>query len=399
MSKSSRKSREEKLSRMNSELKAAVKLKVSENPLRGGITPTQKSFSELILGRKVPTLPSIPLPSIAVLPNIPTSQPQIKTEPEPAPVKTEQQIVNDAMSKSDKQKENILASALENKKYYLQQQAATSQVWFKNTKHEYQYSEFVMITPEMAKDMLDNLWNKDEGNREKKPLLIEAYKRDISNDHWIPTDEAIGINLSKEVYNGQHRLWAIHDSGKSMPMYITWNVLDEAKFFVDTGAIRNISEKLRMVIDPMLGNRTSGFCKAIMRGLNPKVKFTGADIAEFATKYQNLINWVAKHYPIGRAEVQAVLAKAYLWYGPELIEPFCDRLRNIRFTENDPARALYVSLQASKKNSNNTVLVSYRKALNAIDALINNKSLNRVFEKNVDIFEWLPGWEIPDNKA
>lgn len=355
--------------------------------------------TKAVAGTTAPTKPEMPIPKMGAnngtlapvpVPSVPVS-PELKVEAETQAL----------LDQSHHHKDRIWKSAAENKEYYLRKQGedknpAGPKPWFMYPKFDYQYSEFVMLTPVMARTMLDHLWAKDEGNRNKKPALVEAYKRDIMNDRWIPTDEAIGINLSMEIYNGQHRLWAIFESNKPMPIYVTWNVLDEAKFFIESGAIRSLSERLQMVVDPKLGNRTSGFCNAVMRGVSSRVKYTNADIAEFAYKWDKLIEWVSDHYPIGRAEVQAAVAKAYLWHGPELIEPFCRRLRDIDFDDKtDPARALYVSLQHSKQNRSNVALVAYKKTLQAIDALVNKRPLMKVYEKDEDIFQWLPGWEMP----
>lgn len=301
------------------------------------------------------------------------------------------------LERSNQAKLDILRRAKENQDHYIlvQMEDNERKPWFMYPKYTHQYSEFIMINPEMAQVMIDHLWSKDEGNRNFKPTLFEAYRRDIREDHWVPSDEGIGINLAFEVYNGQHRLRAIVAENKEMPMYVTWNVLEEAKFFVDSGAQRNLSERLKMVIETKLGPHTSGFCKAIMRGTNPRAKFTNSEVALFASKWQDLISWIHDHYPKGRAEVQAVLAKAYLWYGPELIEPFCHRLREIKFGDNDPAKALYVSLQISKKNRTNVALLAYKKTLQAINALVNRRAISKLHERDEDIFQWLPGWELP----
>lgn len=376
--------------------------------IRDGIGSRTNSFADLILRRttllqdnakqekKAEGKPEMPEPKVTT--------PAVAVAPVVAPSSSDAETETQALlSQSHHQKERIWKAAEENAAYYLRRQAedasrtgTTGKPWFMYPRYDYQYSEFVMISPLMARTMLDHLWAKDEGNRNKKPALVDAYKRDIVNDRWIPTDEAIGVNLSMEVYNGQHRLWAIFESGKAMPIYVTWNVLDEAKFFIESGAIRSLSERLQMVVDPKLGNRTSGFCKAMMRGLSPRVKFTNADIAEFAYKWDSVLQWVAQHYPIGRAEVQAAIAKAYLWYGPEKIEPFAKRLREIKFPDDgDPAKALYVSLQHAKQNRSNVALVAYKKTLQAIDALMDGRSLLKVYERSEDIFEWGPGWELP----
>lgn len=324
-------------------------------------------------------------------PTIQLAKPAPKTHPVPIP--------DDPLIESTRHKEMIFQEGRENQDFYLKKQAETNGQllpWFHFVKKESQYSEFVMLNTEMTKELLNAVWTVVDGNRNLKVPLKDAYKRDIENERWIPSDESIGIDYEHTVYNGRHRLTALLESGKEWPFYITFNALKEAKFTTDSGAKRNSNEKLRMVVDSKLGNRTTGFCKAIMRGVQSRVRYSEIEIAEFAHKWQSLITWIGEHLPAARAEVQAALAKAYLFYGPEKIEPFCQRLREVKFTEDsDPARALFFTLQRSKVNRTNVTLVAYKKTLQAIDCIINNKGLNRVFEKDDDIFSWQSGWELP----
>ncbi len=412
---SSSRSREKKMRREKLALDRAKTLRGGLGgeivTLKDGEMGRSKSFADRILERvhtlkeppKVAVLPPQPPPKLEMpKPNV-APAPSLIPPPTPVAQPAPQIKVEPLVTQSHNQKELIWKMAQENQDFYLLAQMEDKRPggpkpWFMYPRYPHQYSEFVMLTKEMAKVALEHLWSKDEGNRNKKPALVEAYKRDIDNDRWIPTDEAIGINLSFEVYNGQHRLWAIFESGKPMPMYITWNVLDEAKFFVESGAKRTLAERLKMVVDPPLGNRTSGFCKAIMRGLGTRLKYTDSDIAEFACKWDDLLNWVHTHLPVARAEVQAVVAKAYLWYGPEKIEPFCYRLRELKFPDDgDPAKALFRSLDAAKKNRSNVTLVAYRKTLQAIDALVTGRPISKLHESSDDIFEWQDGWELPPN--
>jgi hypothetical protein len=78
-----------------------------------------------------------------------------------------------------------------------------------------------------------------------------------------------------------------------------------------------------------------------------------------------------------------------LFYGPEVVEPFCQRLREIKFSEDgDPARALFVALQRAKVNRINQSLVAYKKTLEALEAAMAKKPLTKLYERDDDIFQW-----------
>lgn len=316
-----------------------------------------------------------------------------------APVHEITAVGTDPLTDSERHKALIWKEAKENRDYYLRRQADSREKlpWFFYVRKEGQYSEFVMLNTEMSQALLDNIWKTEEGNRPLKIWLKEGHKRDILSGQWIPSDEAIGIDFNHVVYNGRHRMTAMVESKKEWPWYITFNCLEEAKLVVDSGAKRSSVEKLRLVMDTKLGNRTTGFCKAVMRGIQNRVRYTESEIVEFAHKWSELIHWVSVHLPAARAEVQAAVAKAYLWYGGQEIEPFCDRLKNVRFPEDgDPAKALYVALERSKVNRSNQTLVSYKKTLAAIDALMTKRAISKLYEKEEDIFQWQDGWELPN---
>ena len=368
------------------------------NKLTGNVGRT--SVADLILARTRflhPEKPSVQV--VQAQPGPPLTKTPAGDKPGVASPALEKPVAKpDPFITSARHKEMIFREAAENRDFYLMKQMEDGEKlpWFRYVRKESQHSEFVMLTTDMAKALLESIWTETEGNRKLKVWLKDAYKRDIEGDRWIPSDEAIGIDFNGVVYNGRHRLTALVESDKEWPFYVTFNCLEEAKFTVDSGAKRNSAEKLRLVIDTKLGNRTTGFCKAIMKGLQNKVRYTETEIAEFAHKWQDLVAWISTNLPGARAEVQAAVAKAYLWYGPEKIEAFAERLREVKFTEDgDPARALYLALTKAKINRINVALVAYKKTLASVEATMTNKPLSRLYERDEDIFQWQDGWELP----
>lgn len=295
--------------------------------------------------------------------------------------------------------EAIQKEAVANREHYLAVSKQTGKPWFRCLKKEIQYSEFIMLTRDMAEDLKKDLWSVTDGNRKVKRLHVEALQRDIEAGRWLPTHESIAIDVNGQTNDGQHRLTAFLNSSKSeVCFYITFNVLPEAKFAVDSGSKRTTGEKLSMIVDRKWGSKVTGFCRAIMRGINAKVRYTDAEIAEFATTWEPVVEWVMNHCPKAAAEIQAAIAKMYIFYGPDLIVDFCDRLKNVRFVEEgDPAKALYVQVDRIKGAPD---LKKYRLTLSALNALVNNKKVKVLREIDGDIFEWDRGrsnreWNAP----
>lgn len=302
-------------------------------------------------------------------------------------------------SQSEEHLKAIRQEAIHNRNYYKNLSSQKNLPWFRCVKRLIQYSEFIMLTREMAEELKKDLWSVSEGNRTVKRLHVEALQRDIDADRWLPTHESIAIDINGQTNDGQHRLTAFLASSKDeVCFYVTFNVLPEAKFAVDSGSKRTTGEKLSMVVDKKWGSKVTGFCRAIMRGVNARVRYTDAEIAEFATKWDPIIDWVMDNCPKAPAEIQAAIAKMYIFYGPNLIVDFCDRYKNVRFIEEgDPAKALYVQIDRIKGNPD---LKRYRLTLGALNALVNNKKIKVIREIDRDIFDWDKGssgreWNAP----
>jgi hypothetical protein len=283
--------------------------------------------------------------------------------------------------------------ALENQKYYLAQAKSVGKLWFQVPKHPHQYSEFVLVNPDMARDLMSCNLN----IRSIQKRTVAAYTHDLKNGLWLQTDESISIDVAGNMGNGQHRTEAIIQADVTVPMYITWNVPIESRFVQDSGAKRTVNEKLRLIIDTNLGNRGAALCRAMMSGINSRVKFSESQIAQFAIKHERAINWVTHHLPGVRADVQAVIAKAYLWHGEEAMLPFCERFHKVVFqSENDPAGLLYKWLMRVKVSGHNTSGTEvYKKTLAAVDHYISGRTVKNLYERDEDVFEWKADWEVP----
>jgi len=292
------------------------------------------------------------------------------------------------------QKDLIWEEALANKEYYESKalEDDLKKPWFQYPKKRTQYGEFVFVTPDMAEELLR--FNPD--NRNVSDGTVQMYRDDIENDQWVPSHEAIGINLSGNMFDGQHRAIAVVEANKGWPLWIVWNVLDEAKFVADSGKKRSSVERIEMVTDLSLGSRTAGFVAALMRGTATRARFSDSDKVQFALKWQHVTDWIGEHLPNTRADVQAAVAKAVIWYGEEKLKPFCNRFKKLQFSgDGDPAKALYIFLQRAKAQRSQNPLVTYKKTLAAITALMEDKTVAKLYEQDDDIFPWLPGWEVP----
>lgn len=284
-------------------------------------------------------------------------------------------------------------SAEKNSRYYQEQAVKTGRPWLHCVKQKNQYSEFVLITPEMAKEALE--WNNNPRKRIKR-LQIESYARDMRHGRWIQTSESIDVDHRGYIFNGQHRLNSVIVAERPVVFYMTFNCQVEARYPVDSGVKRSTTEKISLVLDNPIGTKLTAICRAMMRGTKAQMtKFSDSEITDFALKYKGVIEWVTKTCPGHRADVQAAFAKAILWYGSEKMQPFIKRFADVMFTsKDDPARRLY-EFTLSSKHGGVTAWTTYCKTLAAIHHYVNNKEIRALYEREKDIFEWGPNWSMP----
>jgi hypothetical protein len=96
------------------------------------------------------------------------------------------------------------------------------------------------IGPAKAQKYLDLMGR----NRKKRGRLKQRYIDAMKAGQWKLTGEAIQFNTKGELINGQHRLEAVIESGKSIEILVCRGVPDEAFMELDTGGTRTPGDLL-----------------------------------------------------------------------------------------------------------------------------------------------------------
>lgn len=102
--------------------------------------------------------------------------------------------------------------------------------------------EWMTVSPGDAEQMLEA----NEANRNMRARVVNAYARDMQADRWLTTGETIKIGRGGELLDGQHRLSAIIQSGKTQRLLIVRGLDPDTRAVIDTGAVRNGGDALRM---------------------------------------------------------------------------------------------------------------------------------------------------------
>ncbi len=98
----------------------------------------------------------------------------------------------------------------------------------------------VQMTPQLAEKILE----RNTLNRPLKKGHAERLTRDMKNDKWRMNGETIKITTDGQLLDGQHRLWAVIESGKTVPMLIIEGLDPECMPTIDTGRPRSFGDVL-----------------------------------------------------------------------------------------------------------------------------------------------------------
>jgi hypothetical protein len=97
------------------------------------------------------------------------------------------------------------------------------------------------ITPTKAKKILAET-NVD--NRSMRRTVVERYARDMANGNWRLTSDPIKFDADGRLIDGQHRLQACVEAGKSFKTAVAYGVEVIAKEAMDTGLRRTFADVL-----------------------------------------------------------------------------------------------------------------------------------------------------------
>ncbi|WP_414167166.1 hypothetical protein ACMATS_06030 [Streptoverticillium reticulum] len=94
------------------------------------------------------------------------------------------------------------------------------------------------VTVEMAESWLEN----NTHNRHMRPRHVDALVRDILADSWQLNGEAIKIASNGQVLDGQHRLAAVVQSGKSITTLVVTGLPPDTQGSMDSGVKRTTGD-------------------------------------------------------------------------------------------------------------------------------------------------------------
>lgn len=101
-------------------------------------------------------------------------------------------------------------------------------------------ADFEFITPDTAQTWL----NKNVKNRPVSKLRVDKYAKEMLEGNWTTTGDPFRFDSDDNFIDGQHRCWAIIQSGITIQGLVVRGLTPESFADIDTGAKRTLSDVL-----------------------------------------------------------------------------------------------------------------------------------------------------------
>jgi hypothetical protein len=259
--------------------------------------------------------------------------------------------------------------------------------------------EVITLTPDMAYAMLE----KNKHNRPLDSANVARLERAIKNDRWKFNGDTIKISEEGDVLDGQHRLWAVINTGKSVRTAIVYGVKRDAFATIDT------ARKLRTGSDVISINGVTRHRKVIASALTWLIRWQAKDgipnyrAPENRVENADIEDALRAHPEMGKAAERAIALRrlcnvsvmAFLYYvlanrNQEIADRMMDTLEDPSgIAVSDPFFRLRNYFTANHHHTKDAVM-TIALAIKAANAAHENKKLQalswRSHGKNAERF-------------
>lgn len=251
------------------------------------------------------------------------------------------------------------------------------------------------VTPAIATAWLE----KNSHNRPVSDRTVGEYARYMRDGEWELNGEAIVFDETDTLADGQHRLWACIEAGKSFKTVVTRGVSKNAFATIDTGKKRSAADVLH-IAGIHTDRNTLAAAAAIIIKYNAGDSFNNAmtpsrqAVLEFVQKCPELAEWVAQAkkskawtnaYASNIAAVAFLGANSYPQKAEQFVAAF---ISGENLSAGSPVLTLRNRLGADKRMGKRIRLAIIVLAWNAFSA---NRSLTKAQPPHGDAFPRIAG--------
>lgn len=236
-----------------------------------------------------------------------------------------------------------------------------------------------LITPEIATAMLE----KNTNNRPTNQSRVLQYAADMRAGEWRENHQGIAFDVHGNARDGQHRLWAVIESGVSVYMHVARGLSEEACATIDQGRARSVRDVLRM---NGRGRETQavGWFRVIENlGGGTTRQLSQARVRELLDQYAPTVKWALEHGPKKRPFNRAPIVGAIVYahhVRPEPIERFTSQyISGAELVEGSPVLALRTFVIERVATTREQERLVALKALRCLHAYIEGEHVEKIF--------------------
>lgn len=249
----------------------------------------------------------------------------------------------------------------------------------------------VNVTPEMAREWL----KQNRFNRAQRPEIVADYVRQIREGRWRRTHQGIAFSENGTLLDGQHRLFAIVETGITVPMLVFINESLENHLAIDGGKRRTPLDVVRLEIrSNSIKQKHLSTVKAMIAGVFCKSQnhLSSHEVVELLRRHFRAVDWtvdmLGKAKEFGNPVVMGVVARAYHSVPAERLLEFCSML--ISGQGDHPSIGLIRNLRdfitRQRDRQEDTRRAVYRRTEYVLQAFLNGEASCEFPPYNTELF-------------
>jgi len=257
------------------------------------------------------------------------------------------------------------------------------------------FNEYMDVTPEMAGRWLEEA---NTNNRVVRQAYVEFLARQMKAGQWHTTHEGIAFDVNGVLLDGQHRLWAIFESGTTIRLLVFFNEQPDNLSVIGGQKPRDLADQI--TLSDALGKKVTrhflSVLKRIDEGLGWPKKYSVAEMIQVARSHWAAAERAVKLLPastrkkgISSAGTRAVIARASYSRPPEKLAHFCTILKTGLVTNPDDRAAIAIRdwlIHTKIANSPSGRRDQYARVERALKAFLDGEPLQKIYPTKEELF-------------
>ena len=251
----------------------------------------------------------------------------------------------------------------------------------------------VAITPATASEWLRH----NTLNRPIMAAVVRRYAEEMRQGRWEYTHQGVAFDVNGVLVDGQHRLLAIVESGCTITMQVTFNLLPSTRITVDDHSRRTVHDALCLQGENV-DRRQVAMITVMVQGMAGRYgsKLTKTDMLTLASAFRDGLAFatslkISKLPGLRQAQVFAVLARAWYSQPKETLERFYEVLTTGEYKDESEIAAItlrtYLTVTTRARGGGRLRVETYRKVSRMLQAFINGEPQRRCIGTLSELFE------------